>query len=415
MPLVDRNFDALIVGAGHAGAQAAHALRAGRFGGTIGMVGREAHAPYERPPLSKEYLLGDRARERLFLRAPEFWAAQNIELLTGESVLELDARAHTVFTSRGRTLRYGRLIWATGGEPRRLALPAAILERTHVIRTLNDIDRLRPALASRPDVLIIGAGYIGLEAAAVLRKLACRVAVVEAAPNVLPRVAGSAVSAFLTAEHQRHGTQFHCGVTLTEASIGTDRRLHLGLSDGMRLLADIMIVGIGINPAIGPLAEAGALCDGGVVVDAYCRTSLPDVWAVGDCARHPNAFADGALIRLESVQNANDQAKVAVLDILGQRRPYAAAPWFWSDQFDLKLQTIGWNGGYDAFTVRGEPAGRSFSVIYFRHGAVCALDCINRPLDFAQGRLLLGRTVPPTDARLSDLAVPLRDIVSPAA
>jgi 3-phenylpropionate/trans-cinnamate dioxygenase ferredoxin reductase component len=413
--LPDR-FDVLIVGGGQAGAQAAISLRQGGFAGTIALVGDEPEPPYERPPLSKDYLAGDKPFERMLLRPEAFWAERNVALRLGARVVHIDASAHEAETADGTRLGYGKLIWAAGGSPRRLPVPGADLAGVHVIRTRADVDRLQAELAGAGHVAVIGGGYIGLEAAAVLRKRGSQVTVIEALHRVLARVAGEPVSRFYEAEHRARGVDVRTGQHIVEL-VGENGRVTAvrfgpGIPD---LPCDLAIVGIGIVPSVGPLAEAGAACRSGVEVDEFCRTSLPDVLAIGDCANHANAYAGGERLRLESVQNAVDQAKVAAGVILGEPKPYRAVPWFWSNQYDLKLQTVGLAHGHDETVLRGDPASRSFSLIYLKGGRVIALDCINAARDYAQGRALIEAGLAPDRAALADPNVPLKSLLPAAA
>lgn len=405
--------DVLIVGAGQAGAQAAMSLRQGGFAGAITIVGEEADAPYERPPLSKDYLAGERTADRLAFRPPDFWRDRDVAMRLGEQVVAVDPEAHTVTTAAGATLAYGRLIWATGGHARPLPVPGGTLPGVHSIRSRADVDALTVELAATDDVVIIGGGYIGLETAAVLSKAGKRVTVLEAQPRVLARVAGEPVSRFYEAEHRAHGVDVRLNVGI-EALEGDTRVTAVRTSAGT-IPAGVVIVGIGIVPAVAPLAAAGAVTHNGVEVDALCRTSLPHVFAAGDCAYHVNAFADGAGIRLESVQNAIDQAKVIAGVILGEEKPYHAVPWFWSNQYDLKLQTVGLSSGHDATVVRGDPATRSWSLVYLRQGRVIALDCINAARDFVQGKALVEIGLAANVNLLADSTVPLKSLLPAAA
>lgn len=404
------HYDIVIVGGGHGGAQAALALRQQGFLGSIAIVGRETEPPYERPPLSKEYLAGEKPFERLYIRPPAFWAEKQIDLLLGIAVDQVDAGAKQLGLSDGSSLGYDKLIWAAGGDPRRLSCPGAELSGIHSVRTRADIDSVIAELPETEHVVVIGGGYIGLEAAAVLTKLGKRVTIVEALPRVLARVAGTALSNFFAAEHRAHGVDLRTDAQVV-ALEGDGRVAQVVLADGGRLSCDLLIVGIGIVPSIAPLAAAGAKTGNGVEVDRYCRTSLPDVYAIGDCASHTNGFADGATIRLESVQNANDQASVVAKHIAGDPQPYSATPWFWSNQYDLRLQTVGLSTGHDEAILRGDPATRSFSVVYLKQGRVIALDCVNMVRDYVQGRKLVeARLNPPIEA-LADPAAPLKDLI----
>ena len=411
--------DVLIVGGGQAGAQAAISLRQGGFAGSVTIVGEEVDPPYERPPLSKDYLAGEKSADRLALRPAAFWAERNVTLLLGHHVTAVDAASHCITTAAGSTLGYGHLIWAAGGHPRALPIPGGDLPGVHVIRSRLDVDRLIADLAATADVVIVGGGYIGLEAAAVLSKAGKTVTILEAQDRVLARVAGEPVSRFYEAEHRAHGVDVRLGVGIEAIeSSGEGARVTGVRTSGGTIPAGVVIVGIGLVPAVAALSLAGAVTHNGVEVDGHCRTSLPDVFAIGDCAHHANAFADGAGIRLESVQNAIDQAKVAAGVIVGNPKPYHAVPWFWSNQYDLKLQTVGLSAGHDATIVRGDPATRSWSLVYLRGGRVIALDCINAARDFVQGKALVefehGAGLAADPALLADSNVPLKSLL-PAA
>lgn len=401
----------LIVGGGHGGAAAAIALRQNGYDGAITIVGKEPELPYERPPLSKEYLAGDKGFERILIRPAAFWEERGISFLLGREVTAVDPTGKRVTLSDGETLGYDALIWATGGEPRRLTCSGADLRGVHGVRSRADVDRM---MAEMPDVtraVVIGGGYIGLEAAAVLRKLGKEVILLEALERVLARVAGEAVSRFFEAEHRAQGVDLRTGVTV-DCIIGADgAATGVLLASGETIAAEMVIVGIGIVPSVEPLLAAGARGGNSVEVDGQCRTSLPDIYAIGDCAAHENRFAGGARVRLESVQNASDQAAVAAKAICGKGEAYEAVPWFWSNQYDLKLQTVGLSIGHDQVVVRGDPAARSFSAVYLKDGRVIALDCVNAVKDYVQGRaLVLSGTRAAADA-LADAGTPLKGLV----
>lgn len=402
-------YDMLIVGGGHGGAQAAIALRQNKFGGSIAILGDEADPPYERPPLSKEYLSGEKSFERLLIRPLAFWEERQVALLLSRRVVAVDPQAHTVTTGTGETIGYGTLVWAAGGSPRRLACPGRALEGVHTVRTRDDADKMHAELPGVRRAVVIGGGYIGLEAAAVLAKAGKQVVVVEALDRVLARVAGAPLSRFFEAEHRAHGVDIRLG-SQVECLLGHDRVTGVRLLGGETIACELVVVGIGIQPNVAPLLDAGAEGGDGVLIDAQCRTSLPHVFAIGDCARHANGYAGGDLIRLESVQNANDQASVVAKTILGLDAAYEAVPWFWSNQYDLKLQTVGVSAGHDQAVVRGDPATRSFSVVYLRAGRVIALDCVNATRDYVQGRKLVVEGSTPDPAALADPAVPLKDL-----
>ena len=411
-----KQADVIIVGAGHGGAAAALALRQAGFEGSIAMIGREKEPPYERPPLSKEYLAREKEFERLYIRPPQFWGEKDIDLILGTSVSEIDAHAKTVKLSNGEDMGYSHLIWAAGGDARRLSCSGAELAGVHSVRTRADVDRMMAEIdAGEKRCVVIGGGYIGLEAAAVLRKLEIEVVLVEMLDRVLARVAGESLSRFYEKEHRDHGVNIMLE-TGVDCILGDGEKVTgVRLSDGSEIEADMVIVGIGIVPCIGPLIVAGATGANGVDVDEYCRTSLDDVYAIGDCAAHANDYADGAVIRLESVQNANDMAKTAAMAICGDKQPYKATPWFWSNQYDLKLQTVGLSMGFDQIVVRGEPESRSFSIVYLRDGKVVALDCVNKVKDYVQGKKLVERHAVIDPTLLGDNDVALKEMGEGAA
>ncbi|HYD24951.1 MAG TPA: FAD-dependent oxidoreductase [Croceibacterium sp.] len=403
--------DVVIVGTGHGGAQAALALRQNGFSGSIVLVGRDSVPPYERPPLSKEYLAGEKPFERLLIRPATFWGERDIGLLLETNVAKVDPAARTVTVSGGDTLAYGTLVWAAGGDARRLSCPGAQLDGVHVVRDKADSDHIRAHIAAgRRRAVVIGGGYIGLETAAVLTKLGCEVVVVEMLDRVLARVAGEALSRFYEAEHRAQGVALQLGAEV-EAIEGDERVTGVRLAGGETIACDLVVVGIGIVPAVGPLIAAGAAGANGVDVDPFCRTSLPEVYAIGDCAAHANAWAGGAVVRLESVQNAHDMASTAARAICGDPQAYEAMPWFWSNQYDLRLQTVGLSLGHDATVLRGDPASRSFSVIYLKGGQVIALDCVNKTKDYVQGRKLIEAKGVIAPERLADAETPLKDLL----
>jgi 3-phenylpropionate/trans-cinnamate dioxygenase ferredoxin reductase component len=405
-----RQFDVAIVGTGHGGAQAAIQLRQLGFAGSIGLIGAETELPYERPPLSKDYLAGEKAFERMLIRPESFWVERRVERVTLTRIATVDAAARTLATQDGRRFGYDVLVWAAGGTPRRLRCDGDDLAGLHVIRNRADVDAIRAELPRVRRVVVVGGGYIGLEAAAVLETLGKEVVLVEALDRVLARAAGAEISRFYEAEHRRRGVDVRLGATVA-AILGEDgQAAGVRLLDGTRLAAELVVVGIGIDAAAGPLVAAGAAGTDGVDVDSLCLTSLPGVYAVGDCAAHENRFAGGLRVRLESVQNAHDQATAAAKAIAGRPEPYEAVPWFWSNQWDLALKTVGLSVGHDSTVVRGRPEERSFSVVYLREGRVIALDCVNATRDYAQGRKLVLDGARPDPARLADATVPLKDL-----
>lgn len=405
-------YDVLIVGGGHAGANAAIALRQHGFEGSIAIVGEERELPYDRPPLSKEYLAGEKPFERMMFRDAQAWTDRRVDMLPGRRIVTIDPEAHLAATGDGEAFGYGILFWAAGGTPRRLSCPGSDAAGVHAIRSRADVDRVIADLPQVREVVVVGGGYIGLEAAAVLTKLGRRVTVVEALDRVLARVAAAPLSRFYEAEHRAHGVDMILSATVERILTAEGRAAGVQLADGTVLPSQMVIIGIGIAPAVEPLLAAGAEGGNGVRVDEFCRTSLPGIYAMGDCAEHRNAFAENSWIRLESVQNANDQSSTAAKHVCGKPEPYRAVPWFWSNQYDLRLQTVGLSLGHDEVVVRGDPASRSFSLVYLRRGKVIALDCINMTRDYVQGRALVLGGVSPAADRLADPQIPLKALMT---
>ncbi len=406
------SFDVVIAGAGHGGAQAAIALRQQGFAGSIAVLGEEPQLPYERPPLSKEFLAGEKAFERMLIRPEAFWAERDVAMLTGRRIEAVDAARKQVIDTAGNATGYGTLIWATGGAARRLSCPGADLAGCHMVRTVADVEALKAELPAGPRVAIVGGGYIGLETAAVLVKSGLSVTVLEAAPRLLARVAGPEISDFYLARHRAEGVDIRLGAGVVALEGAGGRVTGVRLEDGSLVPAELVVVGIGIVPAVAPLLAAGAAgAAGGVLVDEYCRTTIADVLAIGDCAAHANPFSDGAVLRLESVQNAHDMAAVVARLLVGEPKPYHAVPWFWSNQYDLRLQTVGLSLGHDARVLRGRPEDGRFSLVYLRAGRVVALDCVNMVRDYVQGKALVEKAVAPDLAALADPEVPLKSLL----
>ena len=408
--------DVVIVGTGHGGAQAAIALRQNGHEDSILMIGRDAAPPYERPPLSKEYLAGDKGFERIMIRPEKFWADKNIDLRLGSGVTAVDWMAHTVTLADGSTIGYRKLIWSAGGDPRRLGNPGANLKGVFYVRDKGDADAMMAALAGGAKrAVVIGGGYIGLEAAAVLRKLGCEVVLLEMLPRVLARVAGEDLSRFYEDEHRRQGVDIRLETGVAELHGDDGRVTAVTVQDAAGevevIECDMVVVGIGIVPAVAPLIAAGAAGSNGIDVDEFCRTTLDDIYAIGDCAAHANDFADRDVIRLESVQNAHDMANTVARAIMGDKQPYHALPWFWSNQYDLKLQTAGLSLGFDNTVLRGDPATRKFTVAYFKGDRPIAFDCVGTMKDYVQARKLLEAGVDTIDkALLADPEVPIKDL-----
>ena len=398
--------DVLIVGAGHSGAALAACLRGKKFQGSIMLVGDEPHLPYERPPLSKAALLGADAYEPILLRSADFWNQERIELALGCVVESIEPDSRTARLSDGRSVSYSWCVLATGGRARALECEGADLAGVHRLRNLDDTMRLRAALRQCEKLVVIGAGYIGLEVAASARSLGMQVDVVETRDRVLSRVTSRVVSGFIEARHRAHGVRFH--LTRAAASIeGGERVSAVVLDDGTRLAADLVLAGVGIDAETSLAEAAGIACHGGVLVDSAFRSSAPGVLAVGDCARHPNDFADG-LWRLESVQHAQDSAAIAASTILGLGSSYHDVPAFWSEQYDLRLQSAGIARDADDLVVRGDTGEGSFSVVYMREGRIIAIDAINAPREFMAARRLIAERVNIDRASLTDAGVSLR-------
>lgn len=404
-------YDVAIVGGGHAGAQAAIVLRQAKFEGSIAIFGDEIYPPYERPPLSKEYLSGEKTFERIMLRPENFWAERDIDLVLGSRVARVDAANRKIMLANDSEVGFGKLIWAAGGSPRMLPCEGAEAPNVFAVRRRKDVDAIMDMLDSVNNVVVVGGGYIGLEAAAVFGKLGKKVTVLEALDRVLSRVAGETLSRFFEGYHRSKGVDVRVDTKLSHfVTDESGKAIAVELEGGERVPADLVIVGIGIIPDVGPLLSAGATGGNGVDVDEHCRTSLPGIYAVGDCAVHGNKYADGTHIRLESVQNANDQAKTAAMDIAGKAAPYDAVPWFWSNQYDLRLQTVGLSTGFDREVVRGDPDSASFSVVYLRGGKVIALDCVNSTKDYVQGRKMVVEGLTPDLDELADSSKPLKEV-----
>jgi len=399
----------VIVGAGQAGLQVVEALRRDGYDDELVLVGAETWLPYQRPPLSKKFLQGETTAERLLFRPQDFYVKQRVDTRLGVAASALDTAAHRLTLSDGSTVDYDGLVLTTGARVRRLTMPGADDERVCYLRGLDDAARLKARLESAERVVILGAGFIGLEVAAVARKAGRQVTVVEAQSRVLQRVVAPTVSSFFEALHRGHGVELRLDARLARLE-PTPEALAVVLDDGSVLAADLLLVGIGVEPEVAVAEAAGIHCAGGIVVDEFARTSAPDVLAAGDCTCHRN-LRYPAPHRIESVQNAVDQGKVAAATLLGKLDGYAAVPWFWSDQYDVKLHMVGLSGGHDSLITRGVPEAGAFSVFYRAGERVIAVDSINRPAEHMAARKLIaagGRCDPD---RLADTAVDLKTIL----
>lgn len=396
----------VIVGAGHAGGQAAASLRQDGYDGEIVIIGDEPHIPYQRPPLSKQYLSGEQGIERVYLRPAKFYEDKNITLKTGVRVEAIDTAAKTVTTGAGETLAYDKLLLATGTRPRRLTIPGSDLRGIHYLRTIDDVDGIREDMAPGRRLVVVGGGYIGLEVAAVAVKAGLEVHVLEMEQRILQRVTTPRMSAFYQQLHESRGVHIHCGAGAT--AFQGDGHVTAVLCGERTYPADIVIVGIGVLPNVEEARAAGIDCDNGIVVDDHCRTSAPDVFAAGDCTNHPNPLL-GRRLRLESVPNAMDQARVASANMCGGDKTYAAIPWFWSDQYELKLQMVGFSADGDTEVVRGDMEKNQFAVFYLEDGRMVAADAVNSPKEFMICKQLIGRPVDP--AVLADPDADLKTLI----
>jgi 3-phenylpropionate/trans-cinnamate dioxygenase ferredoxin reductase subunit len=404
----------IVVGAGYAAGEFVIKLRQLGYPHPITLIGAEAHLPYHRPPLSKAYLAGAVADEVLLLRPEAAYVKADITLLPGRTVTAIDRAAKQVRLADGAWLAYGHLVLATGGHARRLTCPGAALGGVYPLRTRDDVAAIRAELRPGRHLALIGGGYIGLEVAAVAVKHGLAVTVLEAAPRVLARVTGLEISAFYEKAHRDAGVTILTGATvaaLTPSAADAARVGGVVLADGRHIPADFVIAGIGLIPNEALAAECGLTVGNGIWVDAYCRTDDPAVLAIGDCSNHPSAFL-GRRVRLESVPNALEQARVAADTIMGRMVPYAAVPWFWSDQYDLKLQAVGLSEGHDQVVLRGDMAARSFLVFYLREGALIAADAVNKPGEFLMAKRLVAAKARAPVAVLADTARSLKDLAA---
>jgi 3-phenylpropionate/trans-cinnamate dioxygenase ferredoxin reductase subunit len=400
----------VIAGAGHAAGQVIASLKQHKFDGQIVLVGDEPNLPYQRPPLSKKYLSGEIEADRLHVKPESFYDDPAIELQLDTRISAIDRDAKSLNIEDGDDIRYDKLVIATGSRVRRLHVEGADLKSVHYLRSIADVDAIREDMDTGKKAVIVGAGYIGLEVAAVARKAGLSVIVIEMADRVMSRVVSPEISDFYQIEHTNQGVKFRLSTGVS--SIDGKRRVRsVTTSEGEEIPADLVIIGVGIRPNTELATAAGLDVDNGIVVDEGCRTSDPDIFAVGDCTAHPNAIY-GRRLRLESVHNAVEQAKTAAANICGKDVTYNQVPWFWSDQYDLKLQIAGLSEGYDDVVIRGNPAERSFSCLYLRDRRLIAVDAINAPRDFVQSKQLIADRLEVELEKLADTAVPLKDLAT---
>lgn len=396
----------IIVGAGQAGSSCAAKLRHAGFDGKITLIGAEPVPPYQRPPLSKAYLLGDMTAERLFLRPESFYESNNIDLRTATQVSAINPNTQTVSLG-DEVLHYDDLVLTTGSIPRRLPPEmGGNLGNVHVVRGLADVDEMAPQFTKDARVLIVGGGYIGLEAAAVASKLGLKVTLIEMAERILQRVAAPETSDFFRNLHRTHGVDIREGIGLTRL-LGDSDVTGAELSDGSRIDVDFVIIGVGITPATELAEAAGLVIDNGIWVDEQGRCSAPNVWAAGDCASFPY---HGRRIRLESVPNAIDQAECVAGNILGAEKDYIAKPWFWSDQYDVKLQIAGLNTGYDRVITRGSDTD-SVSFWYYKGDQLLAVDAMNDPRGYMVGKRMIEAGKSPDPAVIADPTSDLKPLL----
>jgi 3-phenylpropionate/trans-cinnamate dioxygenase ferredoxin reductase component len=401
----------VIVGAGHAGGSAAALLRQYGFEGEVVLIGEEPVAPYQRPPLSKALLKGEGEEEDLLLRPADFYVDQNIEMRLGQTVTAIDRAGKRVMLADGQTVSYDTLILATGSTARKLAVPGAELANVLELRTLADGRKLRAAIRPGARLVVVGGGYVGLEVAASARALGAEVVVVEREARLLARVASDVLADFMHAAHTRHGVTLLTRRTVTAFQPGEDGAVGVvTLDDGQSLPADLVIVGVGGVACEGLGAAAGLTCDGGVVVDETARTSDPDIYALGDMTRRPVPVHDSRVVRLESVPNALEQAKQAAAAITGRNPPVPEVPWFWSDQYDLKLQMAGLADGADRKVVRTVADGAGLAVFHLAGDRLLCVEAINAPAEFMGGRLLIGKATPVDPDKLADPTVSMKAV-----
>jgi len=404
----------VIIGGGQAAAQACASLRLFGFQGKITLIGEEAALPYQRPPLSKAYMKGELAEERLYFKPEAWYEDQNIDTVLSMRATKIDRTAQTVELEHGGSVAYDALIIATGSRPRALPVEGADLDGVFDLRDLSDVERIRPRMMEGQKLIIVGAGYIGLEAAAVARYMGLEVTVLEMESRVLARVTSPVMSEFFEAEHTRQGVSVRTGARLAALG-GADGKVKTAmLAEGTELPADMVLVGIGILPNVELAEEAGIACSNGILTDRDARTNDPRVFAAGDCAARPLVHY-GRQGRLESVHNAIEQGKLAAAAIMGKPRPAEDCPWFWSDQYDLKLQIAGLSQDYDETVVRGDIEARKFAVFYLRNGKLIAVDAINSPPEFLASKKLIMTGAHLAPETLSDTSQSMKEIAAAAA
>lgn len=401
------NQRVVIAGAGHAAGQVVTSLRQKKFDGQIVLVGNESYLPYQRPPLSKKFLAGEMPAERLYVKPISFYRDASVELHLDTTITGIDREKKCLHVAKGKPVAYDTLVLALGSRARQLTVEGAGLKGVHYLRSIADVEGFRGRMESGRRLVVIGAGYIGLEVAAVAQQAGLEVTVIEMADRVMSRVVSPEISDFYQIEHTSRGVRFRLSTSVSTLN-GKKRIKSVTTSEGEDIPADLVVIGVGIVPNTELATDAGLAVDNGIVVNDHCQTDDPDIFAIGDCALHPNAIY-GRQLRLESVHNAVEQAKTAAANICGQDTAYSQVPWFWSDQYDLKLQIAGLSEGYDDIVIRGNPATRAFSCLYLLDGRLIAVDAINAPRDFVQSKQLIAAQIEVTADRLADPEISLKE------
>lgn len=404
--IYDKRTTTIIVGGGQAGSETAFALRSAGYDGRIALVGEEPALPYKRPPLSKAFLVDDASIEMLSIRPAVAYESAEIEVISGVRVVNVDPEKRRIELNGGDEREYDFLVLATGGVVRRLSVPGADALNVCYLRTAQDALAIRSRLTAGSRLVVIGGGYIGLEIAAHATQKGVAVSVVEAAPRVLARVTAKPISDFYEDVHRANGVDLRTGKAVQAIDTIDGLAVAVVLDDGSRIPAELVVVGVGITPAVSLAADAGLAIENGIITDLHCRTSDSAIFAVGDCANAMNGFL-GLRMRVESVPNALEQARIAASVIAGASPPPQQPPWFWSDQYDLKLQMVGLTQGYDDVVLRGDPANRSFLLFYLRQSTIIAVDSVNRAREFAIAKRLVAERCTPNRSSLSDEAVAL--------
>lgn len=403
----------IIVGAGHAAGQAATSLRQKKYAGEIVMIGDEPYIPYQRPPLSKAFLAGDLTVERLYFKPENFYPDHDVRLKLNTRVDSIDPVAHTVTTADGGALEYSKLILATGSRVRELPIPGNELDGVHYLRSIADVEAMQEGFASGAKIVVVGGGYIGLEVAAVAVKRGLDATILETESRVMNRVVAREISQFFQDMHIEEGAKLELGRRVQQINGDNGKVVSVTCADGFSVDADMVVIGIGIIPNVELAEAAGLKCSNGIVVDENCQTGDADILAIGDCTRHPNGLL-GRHLRLESVHNAIEQGKTAAANIVGEPAPYNQIPWFWSDQYDVKMQIAGMSDIHEQFVVRGDPATRSFAAFYLQQGKIVAVDAINSPREFMIGKKLVaaGAEIPIED--LADTSKDFKEMATAA-